>query len=132
MLMDDEKLNLEALYKVVCKLDDMIYANQKLNQPNGGSWSSAWNPSRANTQGNKNPINTQKSRSEAKQTTMVRIPKEEKDQRRKERLCIKCGKAGHVMKDCRGQWTYNKTKMQGKASTEKESNEQGSESESEN
>ncbi|QRV83709.1 Retrotransposable element Tf2 protein [Ceratobasidium sp. AG-Ba] len=65
-----------------------------------------------------------KNRSEAKQTTMVRIPKEEKDRRRKERLCIKCGKAGHVMKDCRGQWTYNKTKVQGKASTEKESNEQ--------
>ncbi|QRV85432.1 Transposon Tf2-1 polyprotein [Ceratobasidium sp. AG-Ba] len=37
MLMEEEKLGLGALYKVACKFDDMIYANQKLNQPNTGS-----------------------------------------------------------------------------------------------
>ncbi|QRV87035.1 Retrotransposon gag protein [Ceratobasidium sp. AG-Ba] len=129
MLMEDHQtVTLEGIFQAACKFDDMIFTNQRFNSTGPGLGSSNWNQQRGGPSGNKGTNNSQRN----KQTTIVRIPKEEKDRRRKEQLCIKCGKKGHMMKDCRGQWTYDKGKIQGKAGTERNTDTQDPESESEN
>ncbi|KAG9120066.1 hypothetical protein FRC07_004598 [Ceratobasidium sp. 392] len=58
------------------------------------------------------------------------IPDQEKECQKREKLCIKCGKPGHVMKDCCGKWTYKgKPKVQGKAGAIEEEKEDKSKSE---
>ncbi|QRV87193.1 Retrotransposon gag protein [Ceratobasidium sp. AG-Ba] len=128
LLEDKQKVTLEGIFQAACKFDNMIFTNQKFNSTGSGLSSSNWNPQRGISLGNKGTSNTQK----GKQTPIVRIPKEEKDHRQKEQLCIKCGKKGHMMKDCRGQWTYDKGKIQGKAGTERNTKTQEPESELEN
>ncbi|QRV96908.1 Retrotransposon gag protein [Ceratobasidium sp. AG-Ba] len=129
MLMEDHQtVTLEGIFQAACKFDDMIFTNQRFNSTGPGLGSSNWNQQRGGPSGNKGTNNSQRN----KQTTIVCIPKEEKDCRRKEQLCIKCRKKGHMMKDCQGQWTYDKGKIQGKAGTERNTDTQDPESESEN
>ena len=42
-----------------------------------------------------------------KATDKVQVPKSEKDRRMKDGECVKCGKAGHIGKDCRTGWKYD-------------------------
>ncbi|QRV96858.1 Retrotransposon gag protein [Ceratobasidium sp. AG-Ba] len=129
MLMEDNQtVTLEGIFQAACKFDDMIFTNHRFNLTGPGPGSSNWNQQRGGPSGNKGTNNSQRN----KQTTIVRIPKEEKDRRQKEQLCIKCVKKGHMMKDCRGQWTYDKGKIQGKAGAEWNTNTQDHESALEN
>jgi polyhydroxyalkanoate synthesis regulator phasin len=111
MYSDDQEMTLEQWIAIACKADDLIFSNQKLNATGKSSASSNPQWSKAKTFGNATAQTT-------KGKEVVKVPEAEKDRRRKEKLCIKCGKSGHQVKDCRGNWTYEKHKIQGKASVE--------------
>ena len=42
-----------------------------------------------------------------KATAVVQVPKSEKERHMKNGECVKCGKAGHIGKECRTGWKYN-------------------------
>ncbi|KAG9125013.1 hypothetical protein FRC07_009315, partial [Ceratobasidium sp. 392] len=129
MIAGQENINtLEAWIALAAQANDLIFANQKLNPkgPLGGY--------QAPTGRNKSYQGSKQTASQTgtsnRQTNTVKIPDQEKERWRREKLCINCGKSGHVMKDCRGKWTYEgKPKVQGKAGVIEEEDEDKSESE---
>jgi hypothetical protein len=122
MYANGASMTLEECIDVACKADDLLYTNKTLNtqsrpyQNNPSKWSK---PNANATNKGNTPL--------SKGKEMIKVPDAEKDRRRREKLCIKCGKAGHQVKECRGNWTYENKKVQGKAAIEAESD-----SESEN
>uniref|UniRef100_A0A183CQJ6 CCHC-type domain-containing protein n=1 Tax=Globodera pallida TaxID=36090 RepID=A0A183CQJ6_GLOPA len=51
------------------------------------------------------------------------VPRKEKDRRKENHLCIKCGEAGHTIENCKKEWTYKdkgKAPVKGKAGEVKE------------
>ncbi|KAG8706287.1 hypothetical protein FRC09_002490 [Ceratobasidium sp. 395] len=127
-----EEGSLEQWIALACKIDDILYENQKLmRKREQGSTHSNWAPKNQGTNTNRNAQGPNKSTGTTKPKSTVRIPLEEKNRRKAAGLCLKCGNPGHIMADCKGDWTFNKRKVQGKASAEKDQ-EKGWDSESEN
>ncbi|KAB5588096.1 Transposon Tf2-7 polyprotein [Ceratobasidium theobromae] len=94
-LFDNGKRTFEEWVTVVITLDNVLYtqADQTGSQPDHINSNSDPKP-----QG-------------------VLVPEDQKELRKKEGRCIKCGKPGHQVRDCRGRWTLKPSKpstMKGK------------------
>jgi hypothetical protein len=110
-----QALTLENWIELAIRTDDMIFSSRSLN-PKANVSSASSHRSNVPTQTSK-PF-TPRSLQDKGKTQNVRVPDEEKQRRRKESLCIKCGKPGHNMSECRTGWSYKgKEKVQGKASS---------------
>ncbi|KAG8682359.1 hypothetical protein FRC09_016822, partial [Ceratobasidium sp. 395] len=113
------KATLEEWITLACKADDLAFNIRKLDPVRRfGSNQSHWAPRNKNTLRSDKNTGNSRNTGTTKPKDTVRIPLEEKKRRREAGLCMKCGKPGHVMKDCRGDWTYNEKKVQGKAGKE--------------
>lgn len=109
--------NIEDWIEMAIKIDDLFFATKDLarDQPHFNQ---------------RDPI---KQRTTNKGRTS-RVPAEEMKQRRDNNLCLKCGKPGHRVKDCRSKdYTWEgKTAIPGKAASIKDNKEDSHSTESEN
>ncbi|KAG8793710.1 hypothetical protein FRC12_001876 [Ceratobasidium sp. 428] len=107
-----EKGTLEEWITQAGKIDDI---------QEQGSNQSSWAPRNQGANTNKNTQGSSKNAgTTGKPKNPVRVPQAEKNQRRAAGLCLRCGKPGHVLVDCQGDWTYSEKKVQGKAGKEKD------------
>jgi hypothetical protein len=106
---------LENWIELAIRTDDMLFSSQKSNPKANTPSTSSYRPSGSTS--TSKPATSRPTQDKAK-TQNVKVPDEEKQRRRKEGLCIKCGKPNHNMSEFRTGWLYKgKEKVQGKASS---------------
>jgi hypothetical protein len=110
-----QALTLENWIELAIRTDDVIFSSRSFN-PKANIPSTSSHRPNVPTSTSK-PFAPRAPQGKGK-TQNVKVPDEEKQRRRKESLCIKCGKPGHNMNECRTGWSYKgKEKVQGKASS---------------
>jgi cell pole-organizing protein PopZ len=117
-LIDTENVPLEKWIELAIKTDDVLFANRSMGNPHQSREHSG---RAANT-------------AQATNTTQTRpgwVPIAEINRRKKEGLCLKCAKKGHLRKDCK-QKAYTPAVEQGKAAEIDKEDDSKSTSESEN
>jgi hypothetical protein len=120
-------LTLENWIELAIRTDDMIFSSQRFNPKANIPSASLHRPNMSALA--PKPFTPRAPQDKGK-TPNVKVPDEEKQRRRKESLCIKCGKPGHNMSECRTGWSYEgKEKVQGKASSKPMEDEYETESE---
>jgi hypothetical protein len=108
-------LTLENWIELAIRTDDMIFSSRSFN-PKANIPSTSSHRPNVSTPTSK-PFTSWTPQDKGK-TQNVKVPDEEKQRRRRESLCIKCGKPGHNMSECRTGWSYKgKEKVQGKAAS---------------
>jgi hypothetical protein len=110
-----QALTLENWIELAIRTDDMLFSSRSFN-PKANIPSTSSHRPNVSTPTSK-PFTSRTPQDKGK-TQNVKVPDEEKQRRRKESLCIKCGKPGHNMSECRTGWSYKgKEKVQGKAAS---------------
>ena len=115
---ESKSWDLETWMRMACRIDDMLFTHNKVYAKAGSpeeSRKEEINTDPVGKAGSTIPFPNSRNKG-------VLVPDEEKDRRRKEGLCIKCGKKGHTLVKCRGIWSYEpKGKVTtGKAAKEEE------------
>ena len=114
---ESKSWDLETWMRMACRIDDMLFTHNKV-------YAKAGSPEETGKEeANTDPVGKAGSTSSFPNSRNkgVLVPDGEKDRRRKEGLCIKCGKKGHTLAKCRGIWSYE---QKGKVTTGKAAKEE--------